>query len=237
MANLIVRNIPNAITSCNLFSGCIASYMAFQGNYKSALLFIVLGAVFDFFDGMTARLLHVSSPIGKELDSLADDITFGLAPSAIVFSLFKEINVPEFMLPISHLLPYTAFLISVFSALRLAKFNIDVRQTSSFIGMPTPANALFWGALALGIHDNMELYGEYFNALSILILVIVMSLLLVSELPMFSLKFKSLSWNSNKVSYIFLIICVPLLVFLKISGLSAIIIWYIILSIITCKKH
>ncbi len=111
MANLIVRNIPNAITSCNLFSGCIASYMAFQGDFKSALLFIVLGAVFDFFDGMTARLLHVSSSIGKELDSLADDITFGLAPSAIVFSLFKEINVPEFMLSISHLLPYTAFLI------------------------------------------------------------------------------------------------------------------------------
>ena len=96
MANAIVRNIPNTLTSCNLFSGCIAAYMAFHGNYKEALLFIVLGAMFDFFDGMTARLLHVSSPIGKELDSLADDITFGLAPAAIAFSLFKEVYYPDF---------------------------------------------------------------------------------------------------------------------------------------------
>ena len=94
MANVITRNIPNTITSCNLFCGCIASYMAFHGNYELALLFIVLGATFDFFDGMTARLLHVSSPIGKELDSLADDITFGLAPAAIAFSLFKEVHYP-----------------------------------------------------------------------------------------------------------------------------------------------
>ena len=116
MANFIVRNIPNTITSCNLFSGCIACFQAFQGNYELALTFIILGAVFDFFDGMTARLLHVSSPIGKELDSLADDITFGLAPSAIVFSLFKEIHYPAFMASWSEIMPYTAFLIAVFSA-------------------------------------------------------------------------------------------------------------------------
>lgn len=193
MANFVVRNIPNTITSCNLFSGCIASYMAFQGDFKMALLFIVLGAVFDFFDGMFARLLNVSSPIGKELDSLADDITFGLAPSAIVFSLLKEVKTPEFMQPVAEFIPYTAFLISVFSALRLAKFNIDERQTSSFIGMPTPANALFWASLALGIHNNMNLYGEYFNSLSIIVMVVIMSLLLVAEIPMFSLKFKNLS--------------------------------------------
>lgn len=237
MANFIVRNIPNTITSCNLFSGCVASYMAFQGDFKMALFFIVLGAIFDFFDGMVARLLNVSSPIGKELDSLADDITFGLAPSAIVFSLLKEVNTPEFMQPVAHLIPYFAFLISVFSALRLAKFNIDERQTTSFIGMPTPANALFWASLALGIHNNIAFYGEYFNSLSILIMVVVMSLLLVAEIPMFSLKFKSLSWSSNKISYIFLIVCIPLLVCLKISGLSAVIIWYIILSIVTYKKR
>lgn len=237
MANIIVRNIPNTITSCNLFCGCIASYMAFQGNFKMALLFIVLGAVFDFFDGMAARLLKVSSPIGKELDSLADDITFGLAPSAIVFSLFKEVSTPDFMLPVSHLLPYTAFLISVFSALRLAKFNIDERQTTSFIGMPTPANALFWASLALGVHNNMDLFGVYFNSLSLLIMVIIMSVLLIAEIPMFSLKFKNLSWSSNKISYVFLIVCIPLLVCLKISGLSIAILWYIILSILTYKKH
>ena len=234
MANAITRSIPNTITSCNLFCGCIAVYMGFQSNYEMALLFIILGAVFDFFDGMSARLLHVSSAIGKELDSLADDITFGLAPSAIVFSLFHEIHVPGFMAPIAGILPYTAFLISVFSALRLAKFNIDERQTSSFIGMPTPANALFWGSLVLGSHDF--LVSEQFNALYLLVLVIIMSLLLVAELPMFSLKFKDLSWGHNKVSYIFLIVSIPLLILFRFSGPAAVIVWYIILSLVTRKK-
>ena len=234
MANAITRNIPNTITSCNLFCGCIAVYMAFQSNYEMALLFIILGAIFDFFDGMSARLLHVSSAIGKELDSLADDVTFGLAPAAIVFSLFHEVHVPEFLTPIAGILPYTGFLISVFSALRLAKFNIDERQTSSFIGMPTPANALFWGSLVLGSHDF--LISDQFNAVYLLILVIVMSLLLVAEVPMFSLKFKDLSWAHNKVSYIFLLVSIPLLIVFRLSGPAAVIVWYIILSLVTRKK-
>lgn len=234
MANAIVRNIPNTLTSCNLFSGCIAAYMAFHGNYKEALLFIVLGAMFDFFDGMTARLLHVSSPIGKELDSLADDITFGLAPAAIAFSLFKEVYYPDFLIPVAGIMPYTAFLIAVFSGLRLAKFNIDERQTSSFIGMPTPANALFWASLAVGGHSF--LISDNFNAIYLLVLVVVMSLLLVAELPMFSLKFKDLSWGHNKISYIFLIVSLPLLIIFQLSGIAAVIIWYILLSLATCKK-
>lgn len=234
MPNAVVRNIPNAITSCNLFCGCIASYMAFQSKYESALLFIVLGAVFDFFDGMTARLLHVSSPIGKELDSLADDITFGLAPAAIAFSLFKEVSYPEFLHPLNGILPYSAFLIAVFSALRLAKFNLDERQTSSFIGMPTPANALFWGSLTVGAYDFLT--SSYFNAFYLLILVIIMSLLLVAELPMFSLKFKDLSWGHNKTSYVFLIVSIPLLLVFRLSGFAAVIVWYIILSLLTRKK-
>ena len=234
MANAITRSIPNTITSCNLFCGCIAVYMGFQSNYEMALLFIILGAIFDFFDGMSARLLHVSSAIGKELDSLADDITFGLAPSAIVFSLFHEVQVPGFLAPVSGILPYTAFLISVFSALRLAKFNIDERQTTSFIGMPTPANALFWGSLVLGSHSF--LVSEHFNAIYLLILVIIMSLLLVAEVPMFSLKFKDLSWGHNKVSYIFLLVSIPLLILFRLSGPAAVIIWYIILSLVTRKK-
>lgn len=234
MANAIVRNIPNALTSCNLFSGCIAAYMAFHGNYKEALLFIVLGAMFDFFDGMTARLLHVSSPIGKELDSLADDITFGLAPAAIAFSLFKEVYYPDFLMPVAGIMPYTAFLIAVFSGLRLAKFNIDERQTSSFIGMPTPANALFWASLAVGGHSF--LISDNFNAIYLFVLVVVMSLLLVAELPMFSLKFKDLSWGHNKVSYIFLIVSLPLLIIFQLSGIAAVIIWYILLSLATRKK-
>ena len=221
MANCITRHIPNAVTCCNLFSGCIASVMAFNENYTLAISFIILGAVFDFFDGMLARLFKVSGPLGKELDSLADDITFGFAPSAIVFSLFKEVHYPDFLLPVADYMPYTAFLISVFSALRLGKFNIDPRQSSSFIGMPTPANALFWGSLTVGAHS---------------FLIVIMSLLLVAEIPMFSLKFKSLAWKQNKVSYIFLIVCIPLLAFFKISSFAAIILWYIILSLLTKKR-
>ncbi len=107
MANCITRHIPNAVTCCNLFSGCIASVMAFNENYTLAISFIILGAVFDFFDGMLARLFKVSGPLGKELDSLADDITFGFAPSAIVFSLFKEVHYPDFLLPVADYMPYT----------------------------------------------------------------------------------------------------------------------------------
>jgi CDP-diacylglycerol--serine O-phosphatidyltransferase len=234
MANGITRHIPNMVTCCNLFSGCIAAVMAFQSNYEAAILFIILGAVFDFFDGMLARLLNVSGPLGKELDSLADDITFGFAPSAIVFSLFKEVQYPEFMSGITEYFPYTAFIIAAFSALRLGKFNIDPRQSSSFIGLPTPANALFWGSLVVGAHSF--LVSESFNAIYLFILVILMSYLLVAELPMFSLKFKNLSWRDNKVSYIFLLICIPLLAVFRISGFAAIILWYILWSLLTRKK-
>ena len=234
MANGITRHIPNMVTCCNLFSGCIAAVMAFQSNYEAAILFIILGAVFDFFDGMLARLLNVSGPLGKELDSLADDITFGFAPSAIVFSLFKEVQYPEFMSGITEYFPYTAFIIAAFSALRLGKFNIDPRQSSSFIGLPTPANALFWGSLVVGAHSF--LVSDSFNAIYLFILVISMDYLLVAELPMFSLKFKNLSWRDNKVSYIFLLICIPLLAVFRISGFAAIILWYILWSLLTRKK-
>lgn len=234
MANCITRHIPNTVTCCNLFCGCIASIMGFQAKYEMAILFIILGAVFDFFDGMLARLFHVSGPLGKELDSLADDITFGFAPSVIVYSLFKEVQYPDILTPFTEYIPYTAFIIAVFSALRLGKFNIDTRQSTSFIGMPTPANALFWGSLVVGGHDF--LVSESFNAIYLLILVLIMSYLLVAEIPMFSLKFKNLTWSDNKISYIFLLVCIPLLIFLQISGFAAIILWYIFLSAITKKK-
>lgn len=235
MANRITRHIPNTITCCNLFSGCIATVMAYEMKYEWALFFIVLAAVFDFFDGMFARLLDARSPIGKDIDSLADDISFGFAPSMIVFSLFKEVNYPVFLEGLSNLLPYTAFLIAVFSALRLAKFNIDTRQTTSFIGMPTPANALFWASLAIGAHDTLT-SASYFNAFYLFLLVCIMSGLLVSELPMFSLKFKNLTWNDNKTKYIFIVVCIPLLISLKLLSFAAIIAWYVLLSIITYKK-
>ena len=155
--------IPNTITCCNLISGCIATGCAFYGQYQWAVLMIVVGAVFDFFDGMTARALGVSSPIGKELDSLADVVTFGVAPSAIVFYLFHQVHYPQILVPFKDFIPYTAFLMAAFSALRLAKFNLDERQSTQFIGLPTPANALFWGSLVLGQHAF--LVSLKFNAL------------------------------------------------------------------------
>lgn len=234
MANSITRHIPNSVTCLNLFSGCIAAVMAFEAEYEMAMLFIVLSAVFDFFDGFLARSLHAYSKIGKELDSLADDVSFGVAPSLIIFSLFKEMHYPSFLICLEDYIPYLAFTISVFSALRLAKFNVDERQTSSFIGLPVPANALFWGSLVVGAHSF--LVSDSFNAIYLFALVVIFSYLLVSEIPMFSLKFKNLSWKDNKVSFIFLLVCIPLLIFLGIAGFAAVIVWYILLSVITRKK-
>ncbi len=232
MANIIRRSIPNTLTSCNLFSGCVACYMAFQGNYAVAFAFIILGATFDFFDGMTARLLHVSSPIGKELDSLADDITFGIAPAAIAFSLFKEVSYPAFMQPIEYLMPYTAFLISVFSALRLAKFNLDTRQSTQFIGLPTPANALFWGSLLVGHHAFLT--SLRFNVVWMMALALLSCYLLVCEVPMMALKFKSLTWAACRWKVVFLLGCLPCLL-LGYSAFAAIIVWYIVLSAVLVK--
>ena len=203
------KHIPNTITCCNLISGCIATYFAFMGIYYLALLFIVIGAVFDFFDGMVARLLHVSSPIGKELDSLADDITFGFAPSAIIFSYLSSFHIH------APFVPFLAFVMAAFSALRLAKFNLDERQALGFIGLPTPAEGLEW---------------------IILIGTFVSCYLLIAEIPMFALKFKHWGWKDNEIKYVFLLSCIPLLLFLGIIGFAAIIAWYVILSVVTMKK-
>ena len=173
--SLIKNNIPNAVTCCNLICGCIAAGAAFNYNLQTALLFIILGAVFDFFDGMTARALHVSSPIGKELDSLADCVTFGVAPSAMLFTVMTQVQYPSFI-PVSWkaILPFTAFIMAAFSARRLAKCRLDTRQTTSFIGLPTPANALFWGALIVGAKDF--LVSQHFNILLLIFLMLIFSL-------------------------------------------------------------
>ena len=224
------KHIPNSITCCNLISGCIAIGFAFAGKIEVALLFIIIGAVFDFFDGMVARLLNVSSPIGKELDSLADVITFGAAPSAIIFSQLYVMSYPVFLEPLRDYLPYTAFIMAAFSALRLAKFNLDERQALGFIGLPTPANALFWGSLLVGVGEKLETrsWALYF----ILAGVLISSWLLVSEIPMFALKFKHWSFKGNEVKYIFLITCCPLVAIFGISSFAIIIAWYVILSAI-----
>ena len=228
------RHIPNTITCCNLLSGCVAAMFAFEGMYPFAFMCIMVGAVFDFFDGLTARALKVSSPIGKELDSLADVITFGFAPAAMVYSWLRKCADTLLDMAIAFAIPFVAFLLVAFSALRLAKFNVDERQTSSFIGLPTPANALFWGALVLGAHDKVVEHP--YGWILVIALVLLFSWLLVAEIPMFSLKFKSLAWKPNRVAYIFLLVSIALLILLGLNGLSAVIGWYIILSILTQKR-
>ncbi len=235
MANCITRHIPNTVTCLNLFSGCIACVMAFKGLYEMAFVFIIIGAVFDFFDGMLARLLDAHSKIGKDLDSLADIISFGMAPATLLFAFLQEpeLAYPDFLSGCRDIVPYFGFLIAVFSGLRLAKFNVDTRQTTSFIGLPVPANALFWGALIVGGGDLLLTHG---HVLYLLALAIVFSLLLVSEIPMFSLKFKNLSWKDNKISFLFLLVSIALLATLGIAGFSVVIVWYILLSLLTWKK-
>lgn len=232
----ITKHIPNTITSCNLICGCIATGCAMHNHYTSALLFIILGAVFDFFDGMSARLLHVSSEIGKELDSLADDVTFGVAPAAMVYSVCKSCTYPDYLAGLAAYLPFLAFIMAAFSAVRLAKFNLDTRQTSSFIGLPTPANALFWGALIVAHQQTLTEGGNEWIGICMLLGTFLFSYLLVAEFPMFALKFKNLSWEDNKIKYLFVLSSIALIVVLGISGISAVILWYIILSAFTQNK-
>lgn len=238
---MIRKNIPNFITCLNVISGSLAVLFAIKGELTISVALIIAATIFDFFDGMTARLLKAYSPMGKELDSLADMISFGLAPGALMMVMMEYalfgINVRAEGLADLSIWELTcissALLIPVFSALRLAKFNIDTRQTNSFIGLPTPANALFIAALAL-----ITEHGKYavldaiiLQPIVLLLITIAMSLLLVSELPMFSLKFKNLSWKDNKIQFIFLSISAVLILAFHIYGIAAAIVSFILISV------
>lgn len=233
------KHIPNILTCCNLTSGCLAAYFAFQNDFLMALVYIITGATFDFFDGFAARLLHVSSPIGKELDSLADDITFGFAPSVIVFSALRMLVSPEYCAadcPLNNFLltpyiPFVAFLIASFSALRLAKFNLDERQTSSFIGLPTPANALFWASLCLSLYESKWLEGEPWLIFVLIPGILLSCWLLVAEIPMFALKFKNFSVKDNALRYGFILCSIVLLTGLGWIGFAAVIVLYVLTSL------
>lgn len=229
------KNIPNIITCCNLICGCIATAYAFHRGFSMAFIFILCGAVFDFFDGMVARLLGVSGKFGLELDSLADDITFGLAPSAMIFTLFWHVQYPAFMANnfVFLVLPFTAFLMAAFSALRLAKFNLDERQHLGFIGMPTPANAIFWGGLLTS--SQAWLIGPHFNAAFLFLFMILSCWLLVCEVPMFALKFKNLSWQDNKIKFIFAILVVLILLASAVVGYTNGHIWQTIALGMSCS--
>lgn len=216
---MLKKHIPNFITLLNLFSGCMAIYFAMQANFEWFTYLIVLAAVFDYFDGLSARLLGVYSRMGKELDSLADVVSFGVAPGFLVMSMLIERGLPLWI-------TFVGFIIPLFSALRLAKFNNDERQTSTFLGLPTPANAIFWAGISYGFSAFMIA-----NLWLVFVLLAAMSLLLVSEIPMFSLKMKTLRIKSNLTQYLFLLVCVAILVFFKSKALAIIIAWYILFSI------
>ena len=230
MAKSIKRLIPNTITCGNLISGCMAVMAAFHSDAWRTLLWVVAGAIFDFCDGLSARLLKSYSPIGKELDSLADLVTFGLAPAMLCLMILRGFNYPVDCL--TSIYPYIGLVLVVFAALRLAKFNTDERQTSSFLGLAVPANALFWCGLF-----QMDLSTLPGAPWIIGVLVIIFAGLMVSEIPMFSLKFKSLKWADNKIRFIFLIVSIVILILLRERGLAAVIGWYIILSILTKGQH
>lgn len=217
------KHIPNCITLLNQMSGIIATIMAYNGDYFLTLIFVLLGAGFDFCDGAVARLLKVQSPMGKELDSLADMISFGLVPGMLAFKLLQPLH------SICFALPFLGFVITLFSALRLAKFNIDERQHSSFIGLPTPANAIFWLGLVNALPNWFD---NEINPWIILGVAIVSSLLLVMPIPMFSLKFKNFTWRDNKLRFIFILGVIVLVAIFLLDSLSIIIMWYIALSFV-----
>ncbi|WP_285008844.1 CDP-diacylglycerol--serine O-phosphatidyltransferase [Pedobacter faecalis] len=224
---MIKKHIPNAITCANLFSGCIGIIYAFNGALETAAYFVLLSGLFDFFDGMAARLLHVKSAIGKELDSLADMVSFGFLPGVVMYMLLKESDFT------SEYLPYLGFLITIFSALRLAKFNIDTRQTEDFIGLNTPMNTLFVISLPFIGRDYPEVTG---STLLLLGLTAVLSWLLVSEIRIFSLKFSSTQWQANKIKYIFLIVSAILAVALQFVAVPFILLLYIASSMLHFRK-
>lgn len=231
----IKNHIPNTITCLNLFSGCIAVALAFQGNLLASALFIFASAIFDFFDGFAARKLQAFSIVGKDLDSLADLISFGLAPATMVSSLLKEYQYPEYMFDYAFIFPYIAYLIAVFSALRLAKFNNDERQSNTFIGLPTPANALFIAGFANApsasflwqpLTSFSDMWTNQVSGLFVLLgLIAISSFLLVSPIPMFSLK------QTGKLQYVFLTISVILIGTCGFLGMFMSISVYILFSI------
>ena len=226
-----IRHVPNTITCLNLFCGCLSIVMSFDGRLDMAAYFILIAAVFDFLDGFAARWLRAYSAMGKELDSLADVVSFGVAPASIMYDLLLSAVLKHDLYPFGWLVAFSAYFIAVFSALRLAKFNIDTRQTDSFIGLPTPANAIFICSLAfISLGD---LYFLTDNLFFLLAVTVVFSYLLIAELPLFSLKLKSFDWKNNKIRYIFMALSAFILLTLQWAGLAVVILLYIILSVFT----
>lgn len=225
--------IPNLMTCGNLLCGCLGIVFSFRGELLLAGGLIFVAAVLDFLDGFVARLLNQSSPIGKELDSLADMVTFGLLPSMLIFQ-YMERTTTTIEIE-SMLLSFCAFILTVFSALRLAKFNIDTRQSDSFIGVPTPANAILVASLPFILRTNPALEWLIINQTVLLIYTLVMSFLLIVEMPLLAFKFKTFAWKDNQIKYIFLALSVLLLFLLKFAAVPLIVGLYILVSLIAPK--
>lgn len=215
----VTAHIPNGITVANLASGLTGITFALSGDLQIAAYCIWVGALFDFFDGFAARLLGVSSPIGKELDSLADMVTFGTLPAMMLYQMATGVGTPWV---------YLTFLVALFSALRLAKFNIDTQQEEVFVGLPTPACALFVSALPF-----IEAPFKSYLTPAILVMIgVIFSFLLVAPIRLFSLKFKDLGWKNNQIRYIFVALSLILLIAGKIQAIAMVIVLYILLSVL-----
>ncbi len=227
----IKKHIPNLITLLNLFSGCIALVYASEANFEMAFFFVCLGIFFDFFDGFFARLFNVSSPLGLQLDSLADMVTSGVVPGFVMFKMLtNSVNSDPSLI----YLPYLGFIITLGSCYRLANFNIDTRQTDSFIGLPTPANAIFILILPLILKntDSLILLELLTNCWVLIIVTLVSAFILNAEIPLFALKIKKFNFKDNLLQIVFLLISLLLLIVFKFSGVALIIVFYVMLSVI-----
>ena len=239
----IVGQIPNFITSLNLVSGLAAIVFAIDGHLIGAGIFICLAAIFDFLDGFAARLLKAYSEIGKQLDSLADVVSFGVAPGVILFTLLElsmfEINRPVYEISAKWyewLALFSAFLIPVFGAIRLARFNVAPEENNFFRGLPIPANGIFWASLGLifASHNNRFLFEMIFSTQCLLFLGVFTSIMMVSKLPMFSLKFKTMGLKDNWFRYLFIALALVSILLLKFYGLALCIFLYIFLNVLFC---
>lgn len=228
----IKKHVPNAITLGNLLSGCMAIVFAFRENYELAFLFVCLGIFLDFFDGFFARLFKVSGPLGLQLDSLADMVTSGVTPGLVMFQLMRTGSGWNY-----EWIPFLGFIITLGSCMRLARFNIDTRQTDSFIGLPTPANALFIMSLPLVLkHTDSIFVIEGLTDHGILLVITLFSAyILNAEIPLFSLKVKDFNWKKMGLQIVFLVIALLELVFLQYLGIPLVIATYVLLSVIHNK--
>jgi CDP-diacylglycerol---serine O-phosphatidyltransferase len=217
----MLKHIPNFLTCCNLVCGCLGILFLFEGSTIPTAYFVIAACIFDFFDGFAARLFKANSPIGKELDSLADMVSFGALPALFMYKTLVSLSTISY-------LPYIGLLIAVCSALRLAKFNIDETQSDSFKGLPTPANAIFITTIPF---LTQSIFGWVHNPIVLTVITLLFSLFMVSRFDLFALKFKNFSWADNKIRFTFLILSVLLVAFLQWAALPLLILLYIAMSL------